>query len=365
MTPHIIPVDAIAAFVVAFGSTLLLTPLVRIWALRHRIGDKPNGRRVHVRMIPHVGGLAMVTGVAAAVAAAMAAGGSVTLSGVMPLAAPIALIVALGVVDDLKSLRAMQKLAVQLMVAALLVGAGHRLVTGLGGVDAVAWASLGVAMAFFVGMSSAVNLVDGHDGLAAGISAISGGALAALAASWGAALPGVLALCVVGVSLGFLVYNMPPGRIYMGDTGSMFLGTLLAVVACALSATRPGGSTFAALCLILSVPMLDVFLAIARRSILRLPVFRADALHMHHVLARLGFTARQVLAILYGMQTVLAALGVVAAQGFKFPIVVGGVFLAGSFAVFLRLMVALHRADALELDAVDGAAVAEPRRAWR
>ena len=171
-----------------------------------------------------------------------------------------------------------------------------------------------------------------------------------LAAAWGAALPGVLALATVGVALGFRVYNMPPGRIYMGDTGSMFLGTVLAVAACALSVERPGSATFAGLCLILAVPMLDVFLAIARRTILRLPVFAADSLHMHHVLARMGFSARQVLAILYGMQSLLAALGIVAAQGFVFPVVVGGVFLAGAFAVFLRLMFVVHAADREDVD---------------
>lgn len=344
--PEIFWIDSLAAFVVAFLTALLSTPVVRRFALDHGIGDKPNGRRMHIRMIPHLGGIALVLGMLTAIGAAAligGEGGSWVWRGVRVLPA-LALIVGLGLVDDMKNLRARQKLTVQIIGAALLVIAGYHLVTGWALADAVPVASGLLCIAFFVGMSSAVNLIDGHDGLAAGLAAISGGAFAVLAALWGLDHVTIVSLAIVGSCLGFLVFNMPPGRIYMGDTGSMFLGTVLAMIACSLSAARPGGHTFLAACLIVAVPMLDVVLAIARRIALHSPLFRADSLHMHHVLQKDGFSPRQVLSILFSMQVFLSSLGIIAAQGFAFPIIIGGVFLLATAVVFFRMMIATNKA---------------------
>ncbi len=344
MYSHVLWIDNLAAFVAAFLTALLLTPVVRRFALDHELGDKPNGRRVHIRMIPHLGGIALVAGIVVAIGAAALTGrdGGAWLAWGARVLPAVALIVALGLVDDVKSLRAMQKLSVQIVSAALLVAAGYHVATGWALVDAIPVVSIVLCIAFFVGMSCAVNLIDGHDGLAAGLTAISGGAFAVLAALWGLDQVAVLSLAVVGACLGFLVFNMPPGRIYMGDTGSMFLGTALAMIACSLTSARSGGHTFLAACLIVAVPMLDVVLAITRRLALRSPLFRADSLHMHHVLQQTGFSPRQILAILFSMQVFLSALGIVAAQGFTFPLVIGGVFLLATAVVFFRMMIVVR-----------------------
>jgi UDP-GlcNAc:undecaprenyl-phosphate GlcNAc-1-phosphate transferase len=149
----------------------------------------------------------------------------------------------------------------------------------------------------------------------------------------------LVTLTLVGTCIGFLAFNFPPGKIYMGDTGSMFLGVMLALVACLLTAIQPNVRTFVAVCFILGIPMLDAFLAIARRLILRAPVFKADCLHMHHVLNGLSFTPKQTLVVMCSMQAFLAVLGLLVLKGYVFPIVIGSAFALVVFVSYLRVMV--------------------------
>ena len=326
----------------AFAVSVLLTPMVRGIATRYRMGDKPNGRRAHIRMIPHLGGVAIVAGVLVPLALwgdFSAASAASVVDGVLVGAVPaIAIIVLLGLIDDVKSLRAMHKLVVQIVAAAILVGAGF--VLHVDGTAAVSVGALVLSFIFFIGMPSAVNVIDGHDGLAGGMVLISALAFALIANAIGFGLIVTASLSLVGACLGFLVFNFPPGTIYMGDTGSMFLGTMLALVACSLSMFAPSLHVFFAVCLVLGIPALDAILAIVRRVILRSPVFLADSLHMHHVLQQAGFSPRQVLAILLPVQLLLCALGVAAAFGVTLALIVGALVLATAFIWFLRQMVA-------------------------
>jgi len=192
---------------------------------------------------------------------------------------------------------------------------------------------------FLVGISSSVNLIDGHDGLAAGICLIAAVSFGVMAVMLGAHMVLAVTLALIGSCLGFLLFNFPPAKIYMGDTGSMFLGILLALVACSLTAVEPTVRTFVAICFILGIPMLDAFLAIARRLMLRTPIFKADCLHMHHILGELSFSPKQTLVVMYSMQAFLAALGLLVLKGYSFPIVIGLLFVAVVFVSYLRLMV--------------------------
>lgn len=328
-------------FLFAFFITVLLTPIVRRYALRWKLGDKPNGRKIHTRVIPHVGGIAIVAGT---VAGLVALGATELKSGawvamLWKMLPPVGLIVMLGLVDDMKSLRAVQKLTIQVMSSLILAVSGFLLFTGIPVLDGTNSVVLLVSVAFMVGISSSVNLIDGHDGLAAGICLIAAAAFAAMAVMLGSGMALVVTLALGGACLGFLVFNFPPGKIFMGDTGSMFLGIVLALVACTLTAVKPEGRTFIAICFVLGIPMLDAFLAIARRVILRLPVFKADCLHMHHVLRELSFTPRQTLLVMYSKQLFLSGLGLLVLQGFVFPIVIGIVFTAVVFVWYLRIMI--------------------------
>jgi UDP-GlcNAc:undecaprenyl-phosphate GlcNAc-1-phosphate transferase len=339
------------AFASALIVSLVATPIVRSCALRWRIGDKPNGRKLDTRPIPHLGGIALFLGVIAAllpllVMAAPDSGASSILVRTVPI---VVMIVALGVIDDTRNLRARHKLMVQILAAAGMVALGYRLFTGVWMFDA--WMGmLALVSAFFIlGMLSSVNLIDGHDGLAAGVSMISAASFAFIASS--ADVPGVVpvALAVCGACLGFLVFNFPPGRIYMGDTGSMLLGLLLAIMACLVSMRAPSPGMFAAVVLVLGVPLLDTGLAIARRVVLRAPVFSADHLHMHHILRGSGLSPRRTLFVLYAMQLFFCLLGVGASQGWVLPVIVGLGFTTLAFIAFLRMMVEEHTAAAAAL----------------
>ncbi len=331
----------LVAFVVALLVSFAVTPVVRSLAVRWRLGNKPNGRGIRSNSIPHLGGVALFFGIAAGIALAM---GRDLLSGhpasMIARAAPaIFLIVTLGLVDDMRNLAARRKLAFQILAAGSVVVVGFRLFTGMWVFDTSAIALAAISLFFVVGMLSSVNLVDGHDGLAAGVALISASAFAVIASMIGATSVVVVSLAICGACLGFLVFNFPPGRIYMGDTGSMLLGMLLALTACLVTMRAPSVYTFAAVCLVLGVPLLDTMLAIARRVVLRSPLFGADNLHMHHILRDAGLSPRRTLLVLYGIQIVFAALGVAAAAGWVLPVMVGLALVTVAFISFLRAMV--------------------------
>jgi UDP-GlcNAc:undecaprenyl-phosphate GlcNAc-1-phosphate transferase len=188
-------------------------------------------------------------------------------------------------------------------------------------------------------MLSSVNLIDGHDGLAGGIALIASAAFAVVGALDGSQGVVAASLAVCGACLGFLVFNFPPARIYMGDTGSMLLGLTLAQIACLITMRSPTVNHFAAVLLVLGVPILDTLLAVARRVVLRAPLFAADHLHVHHVLRDSGLSPRKTLVVLYGLQAILAGLGIAAATGRAWPVLAGMLVITVAFVSFLRAMV--------------------------
>jgi UDP-GlcNAc:undecaprenyl-phosphate GlcNAc-1-phosphate transferase len=247
-------------------------------------------------------------------------------------------IILLGLVDDTRSLKVFHKLLVQIIAGLLLVTAGFRLFVGIPLIDQVGLLSILLTVVYFVGISSAVNLVDGHDGLAGGICFIASAAFAVISSMAGAHANVAMSVALGAACLAFLVYNLPPGKIFMGDTGSMFLGITLGIVACSLTMFQPSVGTFFGVCFVLGVPILDTWLAIARRCALHKPIFKADALHMHHMLSSFGFSPKQTLTILYSVEFVLAVLGILATRGFVLPIVIGCGFFIFVFVSFFRLM---------------------------
>jgi UDP-GlcNAc:undecaprenyl-phosphate GlcNAc-1-phosphate transferase len=329
------------AFTTALTVSVVVTPVVRSVAIRLRLGDKPNGRKLHAHPIPHLGGVALFLGVVAAIATLdnrwFPVGSSASL---MLKAIPaILVVVVLGLVDDTRNLRARHKLVVQTVAAVMLVSIGFRLFTGVWLLDMSSIGVVLVSLIFIVGMLSSVNLVDGHDGLAGGVSLISAAAFATIGSMAGISDVVPFSLAVCGACLGFLVFNFPPGRIYMGDTGSMLLGLLLALTACLVSMRAPSANMFAAVCFVLGIPLLDTALAISRRVVLRSPLFAADCLHMHHVLRDCGFSPRKTLLVLYGMQVFFCLLGIGAALGWVLPVIVGLGFVSVAYISFLRLMI--------------------------
>lgn len=331
--------QTLLSFIVPFAIVTAVTPLIRRFALRWKLGDKPNGRKIHTSTIPHLGGIGIVIGTIATVGVVgMLDGTGATSSLLVRFVVPVGVIVAMGLVDDMKNLRPRQKLALQIVAAAALSVSGFHLLVGIPVLDQNVVFVVLLSMFYLVGVSSALNLVDGMDGVASGLAFISAGAFAVMSLMAGAPAILFLSLALAGSCLGFLIHNFPPGRIFMGDTGSTFLGIILGILSCSFTMLQPGINMFLAVCLILAIPMMDACLAIVRRIAQRQPVFVADNQHIHHVIHSFGFTNRETLFILYTLQGVMALLGVLAMKGLMVAIVLGIVMVVLTFATFLRIM---------------------------
>jgi UDP-GlcNAc:undecaprenyl-phosphate GlcNAc-1-phosphate transferase len=288
---------------VAIVVTCLVTPLVSRLASALRVVDRPSERGVSVRAdMPLLGGLAVALGFLAGLLVALALwvedpAAAEPLKG---LGLGGLLVLALGVADDRTGLGATPKFLVQLLAAAIAISYGFRLGHLTDPISLTTWHLpdwlVWIASALWiVGITNALNLVDGLDGLATGVGAIIGGTLAIIA--WQAAQP--IGICVgvalVGSLMGFLPFNFAPARIFLGDTGSLFIGYILALLA--LDGYRQVSLlTFVVPLLALAVPILDTLLSILRRIRRGAPIFSADRLHMHHrLLASEGSPRRAVL----------------------------------------------------------------------
>jgi UDP-GlcNAc:undecaprenyl-phosphate GlcNAc-1-phosphate transferase len=295
----------------AGAAVVAFVPGVRVLARRLGAVDEPGGRRAHRGRIPRLGGVAVGGGVAIALVAGAGLGVPVL---TLPadqgwrldwLAVASLVIAAVGVADDVVGLRVSQKLAGQLAAAALAVGAGFavRLVTHplTGDTLDLGLVGLMVSLVWIVGVTNAVNLIDGLDGLASGVACIACLTLVVISlleARTGAALLGA---CLAGALVGFLVFNLPPASIFLGDSGSLLVGFWLSVLSLqALQKTSTMVLIVASL-LALGLPLADTMLAIVRRATAAGPaaVFRPDREHIHHRLLRTGRSPRAVLAVLY------------------------------------------------------------------
>jgi UDP-GlcNAc:undecaprenyl-phosphate GlcNAc-1-phosphate transferase len=330
-------------FVLSFLVVAVTTPFIRRYALQRKLGDKPNGRKIHTSMIPHLGGIGMVLGVSGSLGA-LAVSAALTGRPVprlfLDMVVPVGMIVVLGLADDTKNLKARQKLFVQIAASLIVAVSGIHLLVGWSILDNHLLFTVLLTTFYLVGTSSSINLIDGLDGLATGVSLISAAAFGVSASLAGAPPLVWLSLALAGACLGFLIYNFPPGKIFMGDTGSLFLGILLGILACAITMAQPAVTTFFGVCLILAVPVLDSWLAVARRLALRRPLFEADQMHIHHVLTSFGFSARQTLAVLYSVHAVFAVLGTLAVAGLVVPVVIGAAMFIFAFSTFYHMMVA-------------------------
>jgi len=304
-----------------FGGALLLalvlTPLVRAIAIRAGAFDHPGPRRVHERPVPTMGGLAIAAATLATAWAAYLLPGPVVRLGERPLVgltvASLPLLV-LGVVDDLRRLPALAKLAVQILAALILVQFGYgvpELSTPFGAAFHLGLLNVPLTVAWVVLVTNAINLIDGLDGLAAGAVCIASLSLWWVGRSHLDLYVMFLAALLAGSTLGFLRYNFPPARIFMGDTGSQFLG--LSLAALSLIENRKGTVTITLLFpfVAMGVPIFDSALAFVRRLVSRQPVFHGDSEHIHHRMLRLGLSPRSAVLVLWYLCVFLGVMAVV------------------------------------------------------
>lgn len=307
--------SAVFAFSTACLAALLLTPMVRRLAVHAGWRDKPSqAHKTHRAARPNAGGIALLLSLTLALLSVRAGFEAIAgrLDVLLLAVAPGAVLVsAMGLLDDLRGCRPLEKLLAQMVALALLhTGADVLGVSLLA--DLPLALALGVATVvalWMLGLTNAMNLIDGIDGLAAGVSVFSGLGLVAFALLLGDPAAATLAAALTGASLGFLRTNRAPARIYLGDSGSLLLGYLLAVVGAVLLAHRP--EPLMAVCLLLLgwVPLLDTAYAVLRRLRSGVSPFQADRDHIHHRIVARGVSTERAAFLLWALQ----ALAVVAA----------------------------------------------------
>ena len=360
---------ALAAAAIAFVVTVAVTPVVRRAALSRSWTDEPDGvRKLHGRTTPSAGGLAIFAGVAVATAVAAVAlpwlgVGEMELHPLVVLGAFA--VVALGAADDIRGLGFKAKLAVEVLVAYGLLHAGLRVdlsALPFVGDDVFldALYSIPLTILWVVGVMNAVNLIDGVDGLATGVVAIAFGSLAAAYGLAGDLPLVVLAVVFVGALAGFLVHNFNPASIFMGDSGSLFLGYALAVYT--LSGPTRDEAFLAPILplLALGLPLLDTSLSMVRRFTGRKAIMAPDHDHIHHRMSGLMST-RKAVGTLYVVSAAFGLLAVVAntATGIAVLITVGcAAAVAAGLVVRLGYVRLPYTAPALR--PIDGLEAAAP-----
>jgi UDP-GlcNAc:undecaprenyl-phosphate/decaprenyl-phosphate GlcNAc-1-phosphate transferase len=284
---------------ICFFTAILLTPLVKKLAFKIGATDKPNYRKVHQKIMPRLGGLAIFISFIVGVLILHPSADYH-----LPIVIGSLIIVITGMVDDVKEISPKLKLGGQLVAAFIVVVFGNLNVEFInlpfGGKLSFGLLSIPFTMVWIVGITNAINLIDGLDGLAAGVSSIALFSIAGMAVVMGNMYVAVIALIVAAGSIGFLFYNFHPAKIFMGDTGALFLGFIIGV----LSLLGFKNVTFISLIvpiIILGVPISDTFFAIVRRVINKQPISAPDKSHLHHCLLRTGFSHKQTVLLIYAM----------------------------------------------------------------
>ncbi len=316
--PSVIPVAvSLACLVGAFGLSVGLTESVRRWSLRWGFMDNPGGYKDHGRPIALGGGIAIVWTFVAIVAAGLVivllsdrvsglgwlavhkAGVLAKLPSLLMILGAALFLHVVGLIDDLRPLQPWQKLIAQIVAASLVVfGADVRAAELLGTVPSIA-----LTILWLVGITNTINLMDNADGLCAGVVAICAAILAVSAALVGQVFVPAMAWALAGAALGYLIFNFPPARIFMGDAGSLPIGFLLAVATVAVTYYNPALKTepygVAAPLFILAVPIYDTITVLIHRYRAGVPLFRGDRRHFSHRLMKRGMSGAAMVLTIY------------------------------------------------------------------
>jgi len=294
-------------FVLSFLMTFLITPTIRYTALKFSVIEKKDPRKIHTRVITKLGGISIFIGVHAGMILAYMVlhkelspfflkMGLISICGIIGLS--------LGLYDDVRGANAVVKFSVQIFIALLLINAGYRLPKIRTPFLTVDWGHFKIiaTILWVVGLTNAINLLDGLDGLACGISAIAAFAFGIFAISFsGNIMAAVISFSLCGACLGFLKYNFFPAKIFMGDTGSLFIGVMLSILSLEVTRNKiPFLSTNLLYpIIILFIPIVDTLQVFIRRLWRGAHPFSADKRHIHHRLLRSGLRHKHVVLIMY------------------------------------------------------------------
>lgn len=335
----------IFAFIVAGISSAILTPLVI--ALANQIGavDVPNDdRRVHTEPVPRIGGLAIFI----AFLISIAIFSDLSSQKLFGLIFGSFVIIALGLVDDVKGVNAKVKLLFQIIAASILFHYGFRIefftnISDLNMIVNLGFLSYPITVFWIVGITNTINLIDGLDGLAVGISTIAAITLAYVSFTFGRNETLLLSLIIIGANLGFLPYNFNPAKIFMGDTGALFLGFALAAISIEGVAKSATAIAIFIPLLAFGLPIFDTTFAIMRRIVNKKPLMEADKGHLHHRLLSIGMNQKMAVLMLY-LISILLGIGVVLLVN---NLVLNTVIVVGivGFLVYIPIIITTRRSE--------------------
>lgn len=321
----------ISAFCFVFG--LLVTPFIIKISFKLNVVDMPGHRKVHKVPIPTLGGLAIFFSFLAGLLIIQPQS-----SYHLAIVIGALLMIILGFMDDLYHLTAKAKFLFQVTIACLVVFWGDLQVSFInlpfGGQLEFGWLSIIVTIFWIVGITNAINLIDGLDGLSAGISAIVLLTIGSMAIIMDNVYVLSMSIILFWSILGFLPYNFHPAKTFMGDTGSLFLGYMIAVLSL-LGFKNVTFISFVIPILILAVPIFDTVVAIIRRLVQKRPIASPDSSHLHHKLLQLGMTHRQAVLFMY----LLSSLFSFAAILFSMSTVWGAILIVTISLLVIQLLI--------------------------
>ncbi|MFS0674977.1 glycosyltransferase family 4 protein [Ornithinibacillus sp. 179-J 7C1 HS] len=332
--------DLIIAFFISLISTLLLVYPIKKLAFKWNIIDLPNYRKVHKNPTPRLGGLAIFIGTCL---------GLIYLSPsheyFLEISIGAIIIVITGLFDDKYQIKPILKLAGQLIPATILITSGLIIekitLPFFGVIDLAGPFSIVITFLWIVGITNAINLIDGLDGLASGVSTIALISILIMAIMDQEILVVFLAVALIGSNLGFLFHNFHPAKVYMGDTGSLFLGYMISVISILGLFKNVTLFSFIIPIIILAVPIFDTIFAIIRRLLNGEKVMSADKKHIHHQLLAAGFSHRTTVLIIYGFSIIFGALAITFSNsGLGFNLIIAFIiwFLLHLFAELVGLV---------------------------
>ncbi|MFD2131541.1 glycosyltransferase family 4 protein [Pseudogracilibacillus auburnensis] len=309
-------VDLMIASFIALISTFFLTFLVKKLAFKFNIVDFPNQRKIHKKATPRIGGLAIFIG---------AALGLLYLQPehvhLLEISLGALVIVITGILDDKFDIRPIIKLSGQLIAASFLISSGliiERVTLPFIGMIDLGVFSVLITVLWVVGITNAINLIDGLDGLATGVSTFALLSMFVMALVDLQIFAAYLSIVLIGANLGFLYHNFYPAKIYMGDTGSNFLGYMIAVISMLGLFKNIALFSFIIPVIVLAVPIFDTLFAIVRRITNKQQIMKPDNKHIHYQLLRVGFTHRQSVLIMYAFSLIFGILAILFAKASLF-----------------------------------------------
>ena len=345
-----------ATLILSALATFVLTPVARWLAFRFGAIDLPNERKIHRTAMPRLGGLAVFGGFCFPWIAFYLLDNRVTrtfqnyetLSAVLMVGATAML--ALGVYDDRYGARASSKFLIQSLIALFLYFGGYRITTltnPFGPSLQLGWLALPASVLWIVGITNALNLLDGIDGLVPGVTACIALSLALINILAGNVFVALLTLCLTGACLGFLPFNFSPARIFLGDSGSLFIGVVLACIG-VVSLFKAATATLIVVPLfIFGLPLFDTMTVMLGRARRGQSIFEADKSHVHHRLLALGLNHRQAAYLLYAIKLLLGAIAVLFSLQQSVPMMLAGsaLVLAAALVIWLAWRLTFGKAS--------------------